>query len=138
MPNLNDPKWWQHAVCYQVYIRSFADSDGDGLGDLGGITSRLPYLSELGVDAIWITPFYTSPQNDHGYDVADYCDVDPRFGTLGRLRRHDGDGERARHQGDRRPGAQPHLQRARMVQGSPGRRSRERGAGPLPVPGGAW
>ena len=82
MPNLNDPKWWQHAVCYQVYIRSFADSDGDGLGDLGGITSRLPYLSELGVDAVWITPFYTSPQNDHGYDVADYCDVDPRFGTL--------------------------------------------------------
>jgi alpha-glucosidase len=82
MPILNDPKWWQNAVFYQIYIRSFADSDGDGLGDMAGIASRLPFLSELGVDAIWITPFYTSPQYDHGYDVADYCDVDPRFGSL--------------------------------------------------------
>jgi alpha-glucosidase len=57
MPILNDPKWWQNAVFYQIYIRSFADSDGDGLGDMAGIASRLPFLSELGVDAIWITPF---------------------------------------------------------------------------------
>ena len=77
-----DRPWWKHAVCYQIYVRSFADSDGDGIGDLAGITSRLPYLSELGVDAVWITPFYTSPQIDHGYDVADYCDVDPLFGDL--------------------------------------------------------
>ena len=74
--------WWRHAVCYQIYVRSFADSDGDGIGDLPGITSRLPYLAELGVDAVWLTPFYRSPQADHGYDVADYCDVDPLFGTL--------------------------------------------------------
>ncbi|HEX3221206.1 MAG TPA: glycoside hydrolase family 13 protein [Nocardioides sp.] len=74
--------WWRDAVVYQVYIRSFADSDGDGLGDLPGITSRLRYLRDLGVDAVWITPFYPSPQRDAGYDVADYRDVDRRFGRL--------------------------------------------------------
>ena len=74
--------WWRDAVCYEIYVRSFADSNGDGLGDLAGITSRLPYLHDLGIDAIWVTPFYPSPQNDHGYDVADYRDIDPRFGTL--------------------------------------------------------
>jgi alpha-glucosidase len=75
-------QWWREAVFYQVYVRSFADSNGDGVGDIPGITSRLGYLQELGVDAIWLTPFYTSPQADHGYDVADYVDVDPQYGTL--------------------------------------------------------
>ena len=79
MPNA---PWWRDAVCYQIYVRSFADADGDGVGDLDGITSRLDHLADLGVDAVWLTPFYTSPQADHGYDVADYCDVDPLFGDL--------------------------------------------------------
>ncbi|MDY7529369.1 MULTISPECIES: glycoside hydrolase family 13 protein [unclassified Cryobacterium] len=75
-------EWWRTAVIYQIYPRSFADSNGDGMGDLAGITSRLPALRDLGIDAIWLSPFYTSPQRDAGYDVADYCDVDPLFGTL--------------------------------------------------------
>jgi len=74
--------WWQHAVFYEVYPRSFADSNGDGIGDLNGITSKLDYLKDLGVDAIWITPCFPSPQVDFGYDVSDYVSIDPMYGTL--------------------------------------------------------
>ena len=75
-------RWWEDAVFYQVYPRSFNDSNGDGLGDLRGITEKLDYIAALGVDALWLSPFYPSPQVDAGYDVADYCDVDPQFGTI--------------------------------------------------------
>jgi alpha-glucosidase len=77
-----DENWWRGAVIYQVYPRSFADSNGDGTGDLAGVRSRLPYLAELGVDALWFNPWYPSPMADGGYDVADYRDIDPVFGTL--------------------------------------------------------
>jgi alpha-glucosidase len=76
------PGWWRSAVIYQVYPRSFRDLNGDGVGDLAGITEELPHLADLGVDAVWLSPFYRSPQRDAGYDVSDYCDVDPIFGTL--------------------------------------------------------
>ncbi|KNC19748.1 alpha-amylase [Arthrobacter sp. RIT-PI-e] len=81
-PTDDDAGWWRNAVIYEVYPRSFADGDGDGVGDLAGLLARLPYLASLGVDGIWITPFQPSPQVDQGYDVSDYCDVDPVFGTL--------------------------------------------------------
>ena len=74
--------WWRGAVIYQIYPRSYQDSNGDGIGDLAGIQSRLPHIASLGADAIWISPFFTSPMQDFGYDVSDYCDVDPMFGTL--------------------------------------------------------
>ncbi|HZK59425.1 MAG TPA: alpha-glucosidase, partial [Cryobacterium sp.] len=74
--------WWTTAVVYQVYPRSFADSDGDGIGDLGGIRSKLGYLAELGVDAVWLSPVYPSPQHDNGYDISDYQEIDPVFGSL--------------------------------------------------------
>ncbi|MEO8744681.1 MAG: alpha-amylase family glycosyl hydrolase [Candidatus Dormiibacterota bacterium] len=74
--------WWHGAIFYEIYVRSFADSNDDGIGDLPGITSHLDYVKDLGADAIWLTPFYPSPQRDHGYDVADYVDVNPEYGTL--------------------------------------------------------
>ena len=122
--------WWRSAVIYQIYVRSFADADGDGLGDLQGVRARLGHVRDLGADAIWLNPFYPSPQADAGYDVADYRDVDPRFGTLADADGHARRGPRPRAPGDRRPGAQPHLGPARLVQGRlaapPGSRERAR------------
>ncbi|GLY33907.1 glycoside hydrolase family 13 protein [Kineosporia sp. NBRC 101731] len=82
MHTRTDPEWWRHAVIYQVYVRSFADANGDGVGDLEGVRSRLEYLADLGADAIWFTPWYPSPMADGGYDVADYRDIEPLFGSL--------------------------------------------------------
>jgi alpha-glucosidase len=79
------PSWWQDAVVYQVYVRSFADSDGDGVGDLPGIAAHVEHIADLGADALWLTPFYRSPMADHGYDVIDQCAVDPVFGSLADL-----------------------------------------------------
>jgi alpha-glucosidase len=77
-----NPDWWRQAAVYQIYPRSFYDSDGDGLGDLRGITAQVPYLAGLGIGAVWLSPFYPSALADGGYDVDDYRDVDPRLGTL--------------------------------------------------------
>ena len=78
----HEREWWRGAVFYQIYPRSFRDTNGDGIGDLKGIVEGLDYIAALGVDAIWISPFFTSPMDDFGYDVADYCGIDPSFGTF--------------------------------------------------------
>ena len=78
----NKNKWWKNAVVYQIYPKSFQDSDGDGIGDIPGIISRLDYLKKLGIDAIWLSPVYRSPQDDNGYDISDYQDIEPMFGTM--------------------------------------------------------
>ncbi len=77
-----DEIWWRHGVFYQIYPRSFQDSDGDGVGDIKGIIDRLPYLQALGIDAIWLSPIFPSPMADFGYDIADYTGIDPLFGTM--------------------------------------------------------
>ena len=80
--DMNNKKWWQNSVVYQIYPRSFQDSNGDGIGDIQGIIKRLDYLQELGIDAIWLSPVCRSPQDDNGYDISDYQDIDPMFGNL--------------------------------------------------------
>src|ERR1035438_8560980 len=81
-PPRENPDWWKNAVIYEIYPRSFQDSNGDGIGDLNDITSRLDYLQALGIDAIWLTPIYPSPQADFGSDISDYYNIDPQYGTL--------------------------------------------------------
>ena len=80
-------KWWQNAVVYQIYPRSFMDSNGDGVGDIPGIIGKLDYLQELGIDTIWLSPVYKSPQDDNGYDISDYYDIHEEFGTLADMER---------------------------------------------------
>ena len=126
--------WWRTASIYQVYIRSFADGNGDGVGDIAGIRARLPYLRDLGVDALWITPWYLSPMADAGYDVADYRDIDPLFGTLAEAEALIARGARARPAGHRRHRPQPLLRPAPVVPGGARGRPRLARARPLLVP----
>ena len=95
-----DMVWWRHGTFYQIYPRSFQDSNGDGVGDINGIIDRLPYLQALGIDAIWLSPIFPSPMADFGYDISDYTGIDPLFGT---------------HGGFRRAGALPRMQRGLKV-----------------------
>ena len=110
-------QWWQHAVFYELYPRSFADSNNDGIGDLNGITSKLDYLKDLGVDAIWISPCFPSPQVDFGYDVSDYENIDPMYGTLADFDRLAGRGQEARHSDHHRLRHESHFRPAQMVSG---------------------
>ena len=129
-PPASRADWWRNAVVYEIYVRSFADGNGDGLGDLRGVISRLDHLTALGVDAIWLTPFYPSPLVDGGYDVVDYRDVEPRFGTLDDFDALVGECHRrgikvivdivANHSSDQHPWFQEALNSA------PGSRARER------------
>ena len=107
--------WWKHGVVYQVYPRSFNDSDGDGMGDIAGILEKLDYLSDLGIDAVWLSPINTSPMHDFGYDICDYRGIDPVFGTLDDFDRLMAEAHRARHPRHHGPGAQPHLRPASLV-----------------------
>ena len=111
--------WWKSAVVYQIYPRSFSDSNGDGIGDLPGMHPRLDYLAELGVDVVWLSPVYRSPMDDNGYDISDYQDVDPLFGTLADLDDADRRAARPRHEAGHGPGGQPHLRRAPLVRRVP-------------------
>jgi alpha-glucosidase len=107
-------RWWESAVIYQVYPRSFQDTNDDGIGDLEGITQRLPHLIDLGVDAVWISPVFRSPMNDFGYDISDYEDIDPIFGSMADFERLI---EEAQSRDQGRPGlcAQPFIRPACLV-----------------------
>ena len=108
-------RWWREAVVYQVYVRSFADANGDGIGDLAGVRARLPYLRDLGVDALWFNPWYPSPLADAGYDISDYRAIDPDFGTLEEAEAAHRRGRCARDADDRRHRPEPRLRPASVV-----------------------
>ena len=120
--------WWQDTVVYQIYPRSFQDSDGDGVGDLRGIAERADYLVRLGIGTVWISPIYPSPMADFGYDVADYCGIDPLFGSLGDLDALVGDAPRQGSRADPRSRAEPQLERPSLVPGIPVLTEERRGA----------
>jgi alpha-glucosidase len=110
-------KWWQTGIVYQVYPRSYMDSNGDGIGDLAGITSKLDYLKWLGVTAVWISPCYPSPMKDFGYDVSDYCDIDPIFGSLADMERLIEEAHARGPEGASGLRAEPHVRPAPVVPG---------------------
>jgi len=113
------PMWWQTGTIYQIYPRSFQDSNGDGIGDLEGIRQRLDYLAWLGVDAIWISPVYPSPMHDFGYDVTDYCGIDPIFGSLESFDRLIEEAHQKAAQNHPRLCSKPHVDRTSLVQSQP-------------------
>ena len=112
-----DPLWYKDAIIYEMHVRAFADSNNDGIGDFPGLMPKLDYLQDLGVTCLWLLPFFPSPLRDDGYDIADYIDVNPIYGTLDGFQGVPGRGARARHAGDDRAGRQPHLRSASVVQG---------------------
>ena len=114
-----DDLWYKNAVFYCLDVETFMDANGDGVGDFEGLTRRLDYLAGLGVDCLWLLPFYPSPNRDDGYDIADYYGVDPRLGTLGDFVEFTQQAAPARHPRDHRPGRQPHLGPAPLVPGGP-------------------
>ena len=114
VPEKSDP-WWKHALIYEIYPRSFQDSNGDGVGDLNGITQRLDYLKELGVDAIWLSPIYPSPQVDFGYDISDYEAIDPQYGTMADFDRLVAEAKKAKNRHHHGHRSQPHLGQASLV-----------------------
>ena len=115
----DDSDWYRDAVIYQVHVRAFRDSDGDGIGDIQGLTEKLDYLQDLGVTAIWLLPFYPSPLKDDGYDIADYTDVNPSYGTLQDFRTFLREAHKRRPARHHRAGPEPHLGPAPVVPAGP-------------------
>ena len=106
----DDPEWYKDALIYELHVRAFADSNGDGIGDFAGLLAKLDYLADLGVTALWLLPFYPSPLRDGGYDIADYYGVNPSYGSLEDFKSCLGRCPRARHASDHRARDQPHFE----------------------------
>ena len=111
----DDPLWYKDAIIYQLHVKSFFDANNDGIGDFPGLIAKLDYIAELGVNTIWLLPFYPSPRRDDGYDIADYRDVHPDYGTLADFKRFVARRACARHPRHHRAGDQPHLRPASLV-----------------------